>query len=93
MALAQKLMIEAAISSPRVLADPPPNVWMKEFGDSSVNFDILVWIVDPEVGVGNVRSEVLNRLWVLFKDNEVEIPFPQLDLHIRSNAAGLGKPR
>jgi small-conductance mechanosensitive channel len=92
MAVAQRLMIEAAAASPRVLADPAPAVWMTEFGDSSVNFDILVWIIDPELGVGNVRSDVLNRLWDLFKAHDVEIPFPQLDLHIRSNAAGLGRP-
>lgn len=84
LALAQKLMIEAAESSPRVLPQPKPSVWLKGFGDSSVDHEILAWISDPEMGVGAVQSEVLNRLWVLFKENGVEIPFPQRDLHIRS---------
>ena len=60
---------------------------LKEFGDNSVNHDILVWIADPEDGVGNVQSEILNLLWALFRQNEIEIPFPQRDIHIRSTPA------
>lgn len=84
LALAQRLMLEAASVSRRVLKDPAPAVWLKGFGESSVDHDILVWITDPEMGVGNVQSEILNALWVLFKDNGVEIPFPQRDIHVRS---------
>jgi small-conductance mechanosensitive channel len=83
--LAEKLMLEAAASCKRVLKKPAPSIWLKEFGDSSVNFVIHCWIVDPEEGIGNVRSEVLKRLWVLFHENGVEIPFPQRDLNLRDN--------
>nr|WP_234003218.1 mechanosensitive ion channel domain-containing protein [Erythrobacter sp. SAORIC-644] len=86
MNLAEKLMLEAAKSCERVLSAPPPTVWMKEYGDSSVNFVIHCWIQDPEEGVGNVRSVVLKKLWWLFKEHDIEIPFPQRDLHIRSSA-------
>lgn len=85
--LAQQLMIQAAVECERVLAEPKPSVWLKEFGESSIDHDILVWIDDPEAGVGNVQSEVLNRIWVLFRENGIEIPFPQRDLHIVSIAA------
>jgi small-conductance mechanosensitive channel len=81
--LAQKLMIEAAKASPRVLDAPEPRVWLRAFGESSVDHEILVWIRDPESGVGNVQSEILNRVWVLFKENNVSLPFPQRDLHIK----------
>jgi small-conductance mechanosensitive channel len=81
---AQKLMIEAGKLPPRVLLSPAPVVWLKGFGDSSVDHEILVWISDPEAGVGNVQSEVLNALWRLFKEHGIEIPFPQRDLHIKS---------
>jgi small-conductance mechanosensitive channel len=84
LALAQKLMIEAGKQPARVLRSPSPAVWLKGFGDSSVDHEILVWISDPEAGVGNVQSEVLNALWRLFKEHGIEIPFPQRDLHIRS---------
>lgn len=82
-ALAQKLMIQAASESERVLKSPAPNVWLREFGESSVDHDILVWISDPEGGVGNVQSDILNRLWVLFKENDIQIPFPQRDIHVK----------
>ena len=83
MAQVQDLMLQAAKESPRVLDDPKSNVWMVEYGDSSVNFEILVWINDPEGGVGNVKSDVLNRLWWLFKEHGVQIPFPQRDLNVK----------
>ncbi len=86
MKLAQELMLEAARSCPRVLETPGPSVWMAEYGDSSVNFAIHCWITDPELGVGNVRSDVLNKLWDLFQENNIEIPFPQRDLNLRDNA-------
>ena len=83
LALAQKLMIEAARESKRVLQTPSPRVWLLGFGESSVDHEILVWIRDPEAGVGNVQSEILNRIWLLFKENGIAIPFPQRDLHIK----------
>jgi small-conductance mechanosensitive channel len=84
-ALAEQLMLEAAKSANRVLETPPPAVWLKGFGDSSVDFTIHCWITDPEQGVGNVRSDVLKTLWRLFKENGIEIPFPQRDVNLRMN--------
>jgi small-conductance mechanosensitive channel len=82
-ALAQKLMIEAANASPRVLATPKPNVWMTAFGESAIEHEIRVWILDPEAGIGSVRSEILNRLWDLFRAHGINFPFPQRDVHVK----------
>ena len=81
--LAQKLMIEAAMAPARVLKSPKPNVWLRAFGENALDHEILVWIKDPEAGVGNVQSEILNHLWVLFKENGIEVPYPQRDVRIR----------
>ncbi len=81
--LAEKLMIEVAQSTARVLAEPAPAVWLTAFGESAIQFEIHVWIDDPEEGVGNVRSQVLKQLWHRFKDSGVLIPFPQRDIYIR----------
>ncbi|HEX9946463.1 MAG TPA: mechanosensitive ion channel domain-containing protein [Allosphingosinicella sp.] len=81
--LAQKLMVQAASESHRVMQNRPPKVWLTAFGESSVDHEILVWISDPEQGVGSVRSEILNRVWTLFKENGIDIPFPQRDLRIK----------
>lgn len=80
---AQKLMIEAAKGAKRVKDSPPPTVWLRAFGESTVDHEILFWIADPEAGIGSVRSEVLNRVWVLFKENGIVLPNPQRDIHIK----------
>ena len=90
--LAQRLMIEAARASRRVLESPEPRVWLRAFGESSVEHEILVWISDPEGGVGNVQSEILNRLWVLFKEHNISIPFPQRDIRIKDWPGEPGQP-
>ncbi len=82
LALAQKLMIQAATASRRVLNTPSPTVWLLAFGDRGLEHDIMVWIIDPEQGVGNVQSDILNRLWVLFREHGIGLPYPQRDLHI-----------
>jgi len=90
--LAQKLMIEAATQPARVLRVPRPNVWLRAFGESSLDHEILVWIKDPEAGIGSVRSEILNRLLVLFKENGIAVPYPQRDLRVREWPEGGGAP-
>ena len=82
---AEQLMLEAANSCERVLVSPPPTIWLEQYGESSVDFIIHCWIKDPEAGTGNIRSEVLKKLWDLFQRDEVEIPFPQRDINFRNN--------
>jgi small-conductance mechanosensitive channel len=84
--LAERLLLEAAVGTPRVLNTPPPNVRLMAFGSSSIDFEIRFWITDPEEGVSGPRSEVLKRVWHLFKEHGIELPFPQLDLYFRDNA-------
>ncbi len=83
--LAEKLMLQAAADCDRVLKSPPPTCWLDGYGDSSVDFVIQCWITDPEAGVGNIKSQVLKRLWDLFQEEDIEIPFPQRDLNLRGN--------
>jgi small-conductance mechanosensitive channel len=78
------IAVAAAADNPRVLKTPAPLCNMKEFGDSSVNFEILAWINDPVNGVANLRGQVLFALWDRLHEEGVEIPFPQRDLHLRS---------
>jgi small-conductance mechanosensitive channel len=83
--LAEGLMLQAAKEARRVLAHPEPKVLLMNFGPSSVEFEVRFWITDPEDGVSAVRSEVLKRVWHLFKDHGIELPFPQLDVYLRDN--------
>lgn len=83
--LVTKLLYRAADETPRVLQRPKPRVNLMGFGDSSVDFEIRFWIQDPEAGLANIRSDVYTRVWQLFKENNIEIPYPQRDLHLRSS--------
>lgn len=84
-----RLIVEAANSHERVLQKPAPVCLLKGFGDSSVNLELRFWIADPANGVSNVKSKVLLKVWDILKENSVEIPYPQRDLHIRSSEVEL----
>lgn len=79
---AMALMERAALSVPRVLADPAPAARIAAFGDSSVDLFVGFWIEDPENGTANVRSDVLLAIWDAFKAAGVEIPFPQREVRL-----------
>jgi small-conductance mechanosensitive channel len=91
-ALAQKLMIEAANASPRVLDSPKPAVWMTAFGENGLDHEIRVWILDPEAGIGAVRSEILGRLWELFRENGIKVPSPQREIRVKDWSAPAAPP-
>jgi potassium efflux system protein len=79
-----------------VLATPSPAVFFLEFGDSSLNFDLLVWMDDP-AHHAQLRSRLNYGIDAEFRRRRIEIPFPQRDVHIRSaeglaGAAPLEKP-
>jgi len=81
--LAQKLMVEAALGTPRVLPFPAPQVLLLGFGDNALLCEVRLWVDDPEEGIGNVRSELLKRILSLFQENGIKLPFPQRDVRIR----------
>ena len=74
----------AAISIDRVLKIPEPKCIVSEFGDSTVNLELRVWINDPKNGIGNVKNAIFLKIWDSFHANGIEIAFPQRDLHIKS---------
>jgi small-conductance mechanosensitive channel len=76
--------VEAAQETDRVLANPEPRCLLVEFGDSSVNLQLRFWISDAHNGVQNVKSAVMLRIWEKFHEQDIEIPYPQRDLHLRS---------
>lgn len=80
-----EILYQAVDDAPRVLKNPKPRVNLMEFGDNSVNFELRFWIQDPEGGLSNIRSDVYMRIWRLFKENNIEIPYPQRDLHLQSS--------
>jgi small-conductance mechanosensitive channel len=80
--LVRKTLLEIAAATPRILRVPKPEVLFSEFGDSALLFALRIWTrVDYFLAVETeVRFEI-NRL---FKERNIEIAFPQMDLHVRS---------
>jgi len=81
--LVLKSLKEVALESPRVLKDPAPDVLLREFGESSWNMRLRLWIDNPE-GHHQTRSDINCAIVRKFRENGIEIPFPQRDLHVRS---------
>ena len=85
--------LEAAVREvPRVLADPAPAVQLAEFAADGMNLNVMFWILDPENGQGNVRSDVNLAVLALLNAEGVTIPFPQRVLHAPSGALIGGAP-
>jgi small-conductance mechanosensitive channel len=80
-----KALVEAARCVKDVLPKPPPQPHFKGFGDSSLDFEIRVWIIEPHKHP-QIRSKVNYQIDRLFREYEIEIPFPTRDLNLRSGA-------
>ena len=85
--LVTRLLLEVAKAHKRVLHHPGPVVLFDNFGPSSLDFILRVWVDDIAVGV-STASDLRVEIDRVFRENNVEISFPQLDLHVRS-AEGL----
>ena len=80
----RKILLEIAAENPAVLKEPAPMVRFLEFGDSSLNFDLAVWTVDMALNPLSFRSDLYFAIERKFRENQIEVPFPQRDLHLRS---------
>ena len=82
-ALVMKTLIECAADHSLVLADPQTKVIFSTFGASSLDLELRVWIADFD-DRRTVQSDLFIEIDHRFRDLDIEIPFPQRDLHVRS---------
>ena len=82
--LVRRTLIEAGKEDPHVLKDPAPSVFFKAFGDSSLNFELVVWSDEMSNRPRRFRSDLNFAIDKKFREAGIEIPFPQRDLNIRS---------
>jgi small-conductance mechanosensitive channel len=76
-------LLRAAEGITHVLPDPKPSVQFLGFGESSLDFRLLVWTDRPRRHP-QIKSDINYRIWRLFKEANIEIPFPQRDLNLRA---------
>ena len=82
-----KILLKIAQEHPKVLKKPKPMVFLIGFGDSSINFELSVWLDNPIIQKP-VTSELNQAIWQAFAKHNIKIPFPQRDLHIRDISSG-----
>lgn len=86
--LVKEALLDAAKDHSNVLDTPPPQVLFKGFGDSALNFELLVWIAEPHKQF-LIKSDLYFSIYEVLRKRHIEIPFPQRDLHLRSGTLGL----
>ncbi len=80
----EKILLDVAAANPNVAKEPTPRVRVRTFGESSVDFELLLWVHDPSVK-GLETHNILKQVYKAFHENNVVIPFPQRDVHIASS--------
>lgn len=88
---AQALILETVRALDEVADEPAPQALVHEFGDSSINYAVRFWHESPIATEWRVRDQTARALKRALDEAGVEIPFPQLDLHVQEVPADLGR--
>jgi MscS family membrane protein len=80
----EQALLAASQRCEYVLPDPPPSVRFVSFGDSALEFEVLVWITQPEFRA-QVTDQINRAICEEFRRRGIEMPFPQRDVHIRTD--------
>lgn len=84
LARVRRALLAAAAACPFVEAEPAPRERLRAFGESSLDFELLVWVAEPELR-GLCLDDLLQRIYDGFAREGITIPFPQRDLWMRSS--------
>ncbi|AML52131.1 mechanosensitive ion channel family protein [Falsihalocynthiibacter arcticus] len=88
--LVKKAALEAANATPHLLSgkgSKPPEVWLMKFGESSLDFELVVWLTPQAVKRPSTVVAAFNwEIETALRKYGIEMPFPQRDLHIRSGS-------
>jgi small-conductance mechanosensitive channel len=80
-------LLRQAATHPRVKTDPAPAAFVIGFADSGINLEVGLWVSDPENGMLSLRSEINLRIWKLFAEHGIQIPYPQREVRVVNGAA------
>jgi small-conductance mechanosensitive channel len=87
--LAMRLMTELAAKEPRVLQGAlAPVVNVVQFAENGIALELALWINDPELGQGPLKSALNIGIWKAFRDNGIRIPYPQREVRIIGQSPG-----
>jgi small-conductance mechanosensitive channel len=80
----REALLAAGRENPNTLKEPAPSVFLEKFGESSVDFELVVWSSEMSARPSRYRSDLNFAIEQKFREAGIELPFPQRDLHIRS---------
>ena len=80
----EEALLAAAHKCEFFVPEPPPSIRFRGFGDSCLNFQLLVWIVQPEFQ-GRATHQLNQAIYEELQKKGIEIPFPQRDIHLRTS--------
>jgi potassium efflux system protein len=90
--LVRDTLLAIALEHPRVLHDPPPVVFFRNFGESTLDFDLAVWLDHPEPEP-IVTSDLRFAIDRVFREKKIELPVPQREVRLRAkDVSALGAP-
>ncbi|MCW3481880.1 mechanosensitive ion channel [Neisseriaceae bacterium JH1-16] len=76
------ILIEVAKAHPRVMKSSGPGSYVTAFADSGINLELGFWVADPENGFTGLKSDLYLAIWRRFKQEGIEIPFPQREVRL-----------
>ncbi len=79
----REALLTAGRENANTLKEPAPTVFLKQFGDNSIDFELVVWSSQMSARPSRYRSDLNFAIEQKFREAGIEIAFPQLDLHIR----------
>lgn len=79
----RRLLREVVTNHGKVLKHPEPRIFFKDFGSSSLDFRVLFWVAHFDDWF-MTETDLRMMIWRAFEKHNIEIPFPQRDLHVRS---------
>ena len=82
--LVQEVLLKIAGDNDNVIPEPEPRVRFRQFGDSSLNFELLCWTMEPALR-GRTVHELNCSIYKKFNELGITIPFPQRDVHMRQS--------
>lgn len=84
---AMAILVEAARHQPRVMDEPGPGAFVEAFADNGINLQLGFWIKDPHEGTLGIRSAINLEVWRRFREEGIEIPFPQREVRLLNPVA------
>lgn len=82
------ICVRAASQTERVLEQPECKCLLVGFGESGLELEVRIWIGDAHNGVQNVKSDVLLRIWDMFREAGIKVPLPQRVVHMADGKEG-----